>query len=281
MKYVIVPTDFSQNALNALSYARLLLQNEEVIFTLLHTYKPASVNLLQKSSQQVGTMYQSSKLAAEEQLQQLLAQINGLNENRKHTYNVKALLGTLEEVFRTIPIESYDLIVMGSKGATGLKNVLWGSNTFHLVNASIKRPILIIPEDCIYKNPEKIAFATNFTRAYSKEEIQPLIDIVQEWNASLRMIEVYHDPMLSEDQKAHLETLENLLEDVRYHFHVIPHFNTIETAITIFNTELEIDLLAMIIYPKSLLQKIVREPVIKKLVHHTTIPFLVLPSATD
>ncbi len=281
MKRVIVPTDFSQNAHNALSYARLLLQNEEVTFTLLHTYEPSGVNLLQKSSQLVGTTYQSSKLAAEEQLQALLVKINGLNENRKHTYTIKARLGTLEEVFKTIPTEAYDFIVMGSKGATGLKSVLWGSNTFQLVNATIKRPILMIPENCVYKNPEKIAFATNFTRAYSKEELKPLIDIVQEWNASLRMIEVYHDPILSKDQKMHLATLENLLVEVQCHFHVIPHFNTIETTISIFNDELEIDMLAMIRYPKSLLQKIVREPIIKKMVHHTTIPFLVLPSLTD
>ncbi|MFC4633135.1 universal stress protein [Dokdonia ponticola] len=281
MKRVIVPTDFSQNAHNALSYARLLFQDEEVIFTLLHTYKPSTVNLLRKSSQQVGTMYQSSKLVAEEQLQNLLAKINSLNENKKHTYTVKAHLGALDEVFKNIPIDTYDFIVMGSKGATGLKSVLWGSNTFHLVNSTVKRPILIVPENCTYKNPEKIAFATNFSRAYSKEEIQPLIDIVKEWNASLRMIEVYHDPILSKNQKTHLETLENLLVDVQCHFHVIPHFNTIETAITIFNDELEIDILAMIRYPKSLLQKIVREPIIKKMVHHTTIPFLVLPSLTD
>lgn len=92
---------------------------------------------------------------------------------------------------------------------------------------------------------------------------------------------MYHDPILSRDQKAHLETLENLVVDVRCHFHIIPHFNTIETAITIFNNELEIDILAMINYPKRLLEKIVREPIIKKMVHHTTIPFLVLRAATD
>lgn len=124
MKRIIVSTDFSQNAYNALSYARLLLQDEEVTFTLLHIYESPSVNLLQKSSQQVGAIYQSSNLASEEPLQKLLVKINGLHENRKHTYNVKAHGGALDEAIKKVPTETYDLIVMGSKGATGLKSVL-------------------------------------------------------------------------------------------------------------------------------------------------------------
>ena len=280
MKRIIVPTDFSDNAYNALSYTRLLLQEEEVLFTLYHAYELSPLQLLGRSPYRVGVLYQNCKQTAEEKLQELLKKINGLNENIKHTYEIKVFAGTLEEAIGTIAVESYDFIAMGSKGATGLKSVLWGSNTFSLVNSAVKKPILIIPEKCLYKKPEKIAFATNFTRSYSKEELEPLIEITQKWNASLRMIEVYHDPMLTDEQKGHLETLENLLTDVDYNFHVIPHFDTIEIAISIFTSELEIDMLAMINYPKSLLQKIIREPVIKKMVHHTTIPFLVLPSLT-
>ncbi len=280
MKRIIVPTDFSDNAYNALSYTRLLLHKEEVLFTLYHAYELSPLQLLGKSPYRVGMLQQSCKQTAEEKLQQLLSKINGLNENIKHTYEVKAFAGTLEEAIDTIAVESYDFIAMGSKGATGLKSVLWGSNTYNLVNSAVKKPILIIPEKSMYKKPEKIAFATNFTRGYIKEELQPLIEITQKWNASLRMIEVYHDPTLTNEQKEHLATLEHLLTDVDCNFHVIPHVDTIETAITIFNSELDIDILAMINYPKSLLQKIVREPVIKKMVHHTTIPFLVLPSLT-
>ena len=281
MKRIIVPTDFSDNAYNALSYTRLLLHQEEVLFTIYHAYELSPLQLLGKSPYRVGMLQQSCKQTAEEKLQQLLTKINGLNENKKHTYEVKAFAGTLVEAIDTIAVESYDFIAMGSKGATGLKSVLWGSNTFNLVNSAVKKPILIIPEKSTYKKPEKIAFATNFTRGYLKEELQPLIEITQKWNASLRMVEVYHDPTLTNEQKEHLATLKNLLTDVDCNFHVIPYYNTIEVAITMFNSELDIDILAMINYPKSLLQKIVREPVIKKMVHHTTIPFLVLPSSTQ
>ncbi|WP_299210157.1 universal stress protein [uncultured Dokdonia sp.] len=281
MKHILVPTDFSDNAYSALSYVRLLLQDEEVIFTLYHAYEPSPILLLGKSPYRVGAIYNSCKKVANEKIEQLLTKINGLNENQKHTYETISSGGALEEAIKAIDIDRYDFIAMGSKGATGLKTVFWGSNTFSLVNMSLKKPILIIPENSIYKNPEKIAFATNFTRSYLKEELQTLIEITQKWNASLRVIEVYYDPILTEEQQEHLETLENLLIPVASNFHVIPHFNTVEKAITIFNKELEIDMLAMINYPKSLFQKIVREPIIKKMVHHTTIPFLVLPSLTD
>ncbi len=281
MKNIIVPTDFSKNAYNALSYARLLLQDDEVVFTLCHAYEPSPIKLLGKSPHRTGVLYNSYKQTAQEKLQQLLSKINSLNENSKHTYKVQAYGATLEDAIKSIPRDSYDLIIMGSKGATSLQNVLWGSNTYRIVNADIKKPLLIIPEKAMYRRPKKIGFATNFTRNYSKEELQPLIDLTKKWNASLRMVEVYYDRILSPKQEKHLKVLEDLLTDIDCNFHVIPHLNTIEVAISIFNSELEIDVLAKNNLKAEHNRGYLREPVIKKMVHHTTIPFLVLPSLTD
>lgn len=45
MKRILLPTDFSDNAFNALSYAMQLFEKEKCEFTLLHTYTPVTYNV--------------------------------------------------------------------------------------------------------------------------------------------------------------------------------------------------------------------------------------------
>lgn len=92
------------------------------------------------------------------------------------------------------------------------------------------------------------------------------------------MVEVYDVPSLSPEQKDHLQHLESLLMDVNYRFHVIPEFSSLENCINTFNTELEIDLMTLIDYPKNFFERLMREPLIKKMTFHTTLPFLILPA---
>ena len=58
----------------------------------------------------------------------------------------------------------------------------------------------------------------------------------------------------------------------------MPDYSSKEIEIKEFISELEIDLLAMVKNRHTLLEKITREPVIKKLGFHPLVPFLVMPS---
>ena len=91
------------------------------------------------------------------------------------------------------------------------------------------------------------------------------------------MVEVYEVPDLNPTQKKHLKQLESLLLEVNYSFHVIPEFSSLENCIHVFNEELNIDLMVLIDYPKNFFERLMREPVIKKMTFHTTLPFLILP----
>lgn len=281
MKNILLPTDFSKNANHALRYAQRLFETEPVRFTLFHAYQPSPLQLLGKSPHRVGQYYQLEKDRAKAQLKASLSQITQYTDNNRHTFVSQTAPGTLLEALQTLSMSEFDLMVMGSKGATGLKELILGSNTYSVVKEMPHIPILVIPDQATYTNPKKIAFATNFTRPYAKEELAPMLNILSLWQASLRIIEVYYDPLLTETQEQNLSNLESMLTAINYRLHVIPHFNSIETALKMFNEELEIDVLAMIRYPRSFFEELVREPVIKKMAYHTKVPLLILPALAD
>ncbi len=276
---VLIPTDFSDNAFNAISYARMLFQEKEAVFTLLHAYEPTALQLVGgKSPTRLSSIYNSLKVNAQNNLTRLQEDIDARTEIDLHSYKTMTIEGHLKEILNEIAAKDYDYIVMGSKGATGLKEVFIGSTTYAVVATHPKIPLLIIPNKCFFKAPENIGFATDFKRDYHKEELQPLVALTSLWNSTVRMIEVYKKSTLSIAQKSHLQQLESLLQDIDYRFHVIPKFSSLENCINVFDQELAIDMLVMIDYPKPFFERIMREPIIKKMSFHTTLPFLILPA---
>jgi nucleotide-binding universal stress UspA family protein len=278
MTRVLVPVDFSAHSYNALSYAHMLFQEVDVTFTLFNAYEAPAIQLLgNKSPLRLSTLYESLKAQSQAKLKNLKKEIEGRNEIAKHTYIIKSYEGHLREAIDAFTKDEYDYIVMGSKGATGLKQLFLGSVTQSIVSLHQDIPLLIIPEKAQFRVPDNIGFATDFTRDYSKDELQPLVKLINLWKSRLRMVEVYEVPVLNPTQKKHLKQLETLLLEVNYSFHVIPEFTSLENCIHVFNEELNIDLMVLIDYPKNFFERLMREPVIKKMTFHTTLPFLILP----
>lgn len=266
---VLIPTDFSDHSYNALSYAHLLLQEVPVEFTLFNACEATALQLLGNKS----LKEQSLK-----KLKALKAQIEGRDDVKNHRYVIQVFEGHLREGIEAFSPKDFDFIIMGSKGATGLKEVFIGTITQSIVSLHQEIPLLIIPEKASFRAPDSIGFATDFARDYTIQELAPLLKLTKLWKSTVRMVEVYDAPSLSPEQKDHLQHLESLLMDVNYRFHVIPEFSSLENCINTFNTELEIDLMTLIDYPKNFFERLMREPLIKKMTFHTTLPFLILPA---
>jgi len=87
------------------------------------------------------------------------------------------LISTLKKL---IAIQQPDLIVMGTKGASGLKRILIGSNTVNVI-ANTKVPVLVIPEVARFESfhhrgKNRIVFATDL----DEMENDTSLDILKE-----------------------------------------------------------------------------------------------------
>lgn len=277
MKKVLLPTDFSENAYNAIRYAVQLLQETETQFYLLHAYIPPVYQteyLLQGPAQfGLGDIIRDNAVRKSEAVK---TRIEKEFNNPKHSFVTKVAFNNLvDEIVETQENEKADLVIMGTQGATGATEILFGTNTTQVIrNATC--PVIAMPSGFEYKAPKSVLFPTDYEIDYEKEQLQQLSDIAKNHDSSIDVIHVSSGYELSEDQLRNKQKLHDILATSHPIFNDLPDQGVIE-AINQFKSKKEIDLLVMIRNKHSFFERLFIEPVIKKIGFHIDIPFMVVP----
>ncbi|PKQ45128.1 universal stress protein [Confluentibacter flavum] len=272
---ILLPTDFSDNAWNAIVYALKLYADEYCTFYFLHsTYISNSVSRTYITAHYVEKL----KEEALRELAELKAQMEIVDANANHDF--KTLLfeeELMDAVFKAIKQNTIDIVVMGTKGTTGSIEYFYGSNTVKVIKKIKDCPVLIIPEDRDFVTPKQIAFPTDYNRFYDDKELRPLKSMADLFNSKIRVVHISVEKKLSSIQEYNMTMLKNYLADYECSFHWLPNHPKKAEAIAAFIEDLEIKMLAMVKYEHSLLEMIVNEPVIKKLALHPKVPIFVIP----
>ncbi|GAB5472014.1 MAG: hypothetical protein Mars2KO_01130 [Maribacter sp.] len=277
MKKILLPTDFSRNAYNACEYAMKLFTDEECVFYLVHTYTPVVYQpeyMLGNPGQiPLGDEYQANALM---QLEELQATLTTQFNNPKHLFVPHASFNLLvNEVLQLVENENADLVVMGTKGATGAKEILLGTQTVHLIKKATC-PVIAIPSGFEYETPKEILFPTDYEVDYEKEQLQELLDIAKKHISSIEVMHVSTGNELTEEQVENQQKLNYLLAETAHLFHDLPSQGIID-AINNFQLKKRMNLLVMIKNKHTFFERLFIEPVIKKIGFHITIPFMVIP----
>ena len=170
-----------------------------------------------------------------------------------------------------------DLIAMGTEGASGAEKFFFGSNTMKVIKSIDQCPVLMVPDEYNFIIPKQIAFPTDFKRSYDDKELKPLMELTRLFNAKIKVLHIKTDKKLNDIQKYNFTTLKERLEGFEYSFHIVPDYTKKAKEINVFIENLKIDLLVMINYKHSLMDNIIKEPVINKIGLQPNVPFLVIP----
>ncbi|WP_179374271.1 universal stress protein [Winogradskyella wichelsiae] len=272
-KNILLPTDFSDNAWSAALYAIKLYANEQCTFHFLHSTKMKASSMSNISNKLISVLVEN----AEKDLGQLKAKVEKEYANENHTFKVFLSTNLLHNSIEVlVEKEAIDIIVIGTKGATLAKEIMFGSNTVNVIKQIKKCPVLVIPNEYKYIQPEEIAFPTDYNRPYG-EELSALKDLADLYNSKIRIVHINTEEAISKTQKQNLALLKIGLDHNDSIFHWMPNCDKKEKAINDFIKELKINILVMINYKHSFLENLVKEPVIKNIGFHPTIPFLVIP----
>jgi len=280
MKNILLPTDFSNNAWNATQYALELFKEEECVFHLLNTYTPAIANSRFMAASLDGrNLANGAHICSEKGLAELVKRIRKNYHNPKHRFKtISSFCLLTEEVKEVVDQEDIDLVVTGTKGASGLEEVFMGSNTVRIIKSVKNCPVLAVPQHFEFATPSEIAFATDFNRFYTESELKPLIELATAFEAAIRIVYVqYEIKALTEVQQFNLTMLRKYLSGVEHYVHTVSELNSVSKTLEAFVNELEIHLLAMLHYQHSYMERMTREPVVKRMAFHTQIPLLVIP----
>ena len=273
-KKKLLPTDFSDNAWNAIIYALKLYANETCDFYLLNSIKIKGSTMSNFSSKLSSTIRKS----ALKDMLDLKQMIERVNANANHNFEILVSNADLKDALETaLKKHAIQMIIMGTKGASGAKEFFFGSNTVNVINKVRLCPILTIPDQFDFVEPKKIAFSKDFNRLYKEEELAPLKEITDLYNSEINIVHLNNEEHLNEVQEYNSKILENDLKDYNHHFFWIPNYGKKANDINDFIKEQNINMLAMVNYKHSFIEKITKEPVIKTIGFQPFIPFLVIP----
>ncbi len=280
MKRIVLPTDFSENANNAIDYALNLFKEEECSFYLLHVFSP-SIYYEERA------FYDDRKMPLDDANQiDSLRQLNELREriltkfkNPKHIFVPHSTLGFLvDEIRAMIKKEKIDLVVMGTKGATWAKEVLLGTNAVNVIK-KIERPVIAVPSNYTFSAPENILFPTDYEIDYQKTQLSELLNIAQQYTSAIHILHIGASSSLNEQQVANKLKLQKIVKGNSL-FYDIPNGNTIE-GIYRFQAKNPMDFMIMIQNKHTFLERLFIKSVVKKMGFNITIPFMAVPHSTE
>ena len=280
MQRILIPTDFSKNAWNAIDYAIKLFRGTECAFYLLNTYTPVipSGRLMAKSESDL-TVQRAVGEASQNGLKRTLLRIQDMDTHDGHQFHTISSFNLLVEEVKELGVSlGIDLVVTGTKGASGKSGVFMGSNTVRMIKSARNCPILAIPHHFSFRAPRELAFATDFTRFYTESELGPLLSLAQMFRAKIHIVHVEEQPQrLSEIQEFNRRSLQKQLQGLLHEFHSVALLESVSQTLEAFSKDHDIQLLALLHYQHSYMERMTREPIIQRAAFHTQIPLLVIP----
>lgn len=283
MKKILVPTDFSTCASNAVEFA---VQSAKIL--------PVEVTLLH-SFEMKGNVYTDYMGVNKEFNQSLLVDVhNKLAELKKAIEETEgvivnthvAVTPIVDAVLQATEELGIDLVVMGTLGAGALKEKLWGSKTAAVIGKT-KVPLIVIPFFYAWKKPESILLSTNH---FEKEPA--ILDFLFEM-ADLYMAQVHVAVMTDEDDDKAATFLEHTRKTPQYEKALKKQYSEDTfTATHLYGREFEetlqkhideneIDILAMITYQRGFWDRVFNPSKTKRMSYHTKIPLLVIPGKQE
>jgi nucleotide-binding universal stress UspA family protein len=278
MKNILLPTDFSDNSWNAIQYAVELFKDEKCNFFLLNTYTPMiyNVEFMEVNTAKFG-LIDAMRETSKNNLNKVQQKIENKFNNPNHSFSKISSFNTLtNEIQELHEGNVMDLIVMGTKGASGLKEVLFGSNTVHVIK-NAKCPVLGVPSEFVFESPREILFPSDYEVSFNEKLLKQILDITNFYNSRVHILNASYGYDLSEKQEKNKEKLEGLFKKVAHLFHSVSNQNVTE-AISNFQLKVRINLLVLINNKHSFFENLFFKSTINQIGFHLNIPLLVIPS---
>ncbi len=274
---ILLPTDFSKNAENAIKYAVELYKNEECDFYILNVFYAigfATDNIMVPEIGEIA--YKSAKKTSEEGLKTTLKIFeNNISKHKFFTISkFNSLLNSIDEV---VEEKNIDMIVMGTQGATNAADIIFGSNTVMVMEKERNCPVLAIPSEVSFTKPKEIVFPTSYNTHYKRSELKHLVEIATINKAAIRVLHVEKEKNenLEKTQKVNKELLEDYLEGLDYSFHVLYNIE-VEAALDCFVQSRDSDMIAFINKKHGFLDAIFTRHLVQELGYKSKVPALTM-----
>lgn len=277
---ILLPTDFSKNSMNAINYALEFFKYQKAEFFFMHAYQNEFYDHDELISRQVfDDVLDGVRNKSQSSLDDLLVTVKKIAPNPKYTYHKISAYNTLvEEANLIVDSKDIDLIVMGTKGKSDDRTIVFGSQTFQVLKY-VECPVLAIPSDYTNTQPKRILFPTDYLIPYKRRELKLLCDLASPYRSVVDVIYVSMSEKLSIRQEDNQAFIKETVCQTQLNFH-IAHDKKIAETIQNHIKENDIDMLVMVNTQHSFLEDMLFPSTIDKVSLDLKIPLLALQNST-
>ena len=278
MKNILLPTDFSPNADNALNFAVEIARKIKGNLILLHAY---SVQLIDPNmpAEIYLSAYQEEEKSAKENLEELSKRISESNKdiNGNDIFTTEAIVTqglVVDEVLSLINDFKIDIVIMGTHGASGITEMILGSNAASIIEKATV-PVLAIPGNAVYKDINNLVYAYDDIKS-GLPSFKWLLEFARIYDSEITLLHIIETGKDTMDLNQ--KEFEKIKQSVTYdkiRLELVKEENILEGINDYVNSN-NVNVLAMAIRKRTLLDKIFSRSLTKKMAYHTRIPLLAL-----
>jgi len=268
MKRILVPCDFSRPAINAFKLALDVATRAKGTICLLHVLdqSPLYDSVLMPALRNEKEANEERRTQAQEKFDKLLSRHRGHDDILITT--AVAFGQPIKTILDHIQNESIDLVIMGSRGASGLKEYFIGSNAEKIVRSSTA-PVLVVKD--FFKGPiRNIAFPNTLDTENQDELIHKVKALQHFFNAHLHLIWIntplrFNTDVVTYDRLHSFAKRFNLKD---YTVHIFNYSNE-EEGIMLSAKRMRADIIALGTHGRKGLSHLLNGSVAEDLVNHS------------
>ncbi|MGF1534071.1 MAG: universal stress protein [Bernardetiaceae bacterium] len=282
LQKIFVPVDFSPNAYQALRYATAMAAQTGAAITVAHIFEikmaPDGINM--PPADYIHSLTEAKTGEIERYMATFIEQLGHptyATDNKPIVFQTLVQEGFLvSELIALTQPGSYDLIVMGTKGANGIARLLWGTVTAEVIEKA-KIPVLAVPEAADFQNLEKIVYATDL-KIDESPNIETLRSFAEIFGARLTCLHISTTAervtegaqrMLSLEEKFYFTPISKL--DFK-----LLRGERVEQSLQEYLDAEQPQMIAMKPHQRGFIDNLFHASMTRKMVLHTSIPLLTL-----
>lgn len=255
MKHILLLTDYSPNAHNAVDYALQLFEKQACTFHLCHIKKAKnyiSDDLMSSGSKSIyGALVKDEK----SKLKALAKELKARYRNSLHKFKVQVDVDSfIDAIKQNIEINTIDLLVMGSNGASNAEESIFGSNTLKVIR-NINLPTLVIPIDFKYRALNDILLPLDTYDPSDSDVFREFLAFSKPYNSTLHILRITNSEIIDDAGASEEEHLNDIITENDFKYHYIKNVPLHFSASNYIQTH-NIDLMVLMVQNRTLFERL-------------------------
>ncbi len=272
MKTILLATDYSKTANNALQYAIGFAKFTKAKLVLFHAYNiPVPITEVPMIMPVTVQELEAENKKAIKKLE------NKVTAQTKGKIKIESVISSgmpVDEILKVIKSKKVDLVITGIKGAGKLSQALIGSTATFLMKKT-RIPVFIIPEKAKFSTARKIVLAYDYRQPIKINVLKNIREFARIFKAEIMVLNVVHlfeEP--GEKKALELLKLKSALRGIKHKFYVPVSENTTD-EINLFVKKQGAGMLMMMPHKHDVLEKLLYHPSdTKQMAFQTKVPLL-------